>query len=203
MKNNTLAVIAAVSVVVLGVQAYTLYRLNDRVDRLTAQNQANETSPGTRPNLTKPLTPQPLPNEDFFNSQPWNPYEEMQRMQEEMEKMFGESFSRFHLNTPLGSLSKTPDVDLQDKADHYRVTVNAPGADESSIAVKLDGQLLNITIKTEQGKQQDDDKSGSYRYRERFVGEFRRVLTLPGPVDAERMKTEYRNGVLTIAVPKK
>lgn len=203
MKNNALAVIVAVLLVILGVQAYTLYRLNDRVDRLTAQNQTMQASPGARPNPTEPLTPLPLPNEDFFNSQPWNPYAEMQRMQEEMEKMFGESFSRFHLNTPLGSLSKTPDVDLQDKADHYRVTVNAPGADESSIAVKLDGQLLNITIKTEQGKQQEEDKSGSYRYRERFVGEFHRVLTLPGAVDAEGMKTEYRNGVLTITVPKK
>ncbi|AEG00963.1 Hsp20/alpha crystallin family protein [Methylomonas methanica] len=202
MKNNALVAIAVVLVVILGVQAYTLYRLNDRVDRLTAQNQSTETSPGVRPNVSKPAPP-PLPNEDFFNSQPWNPYEEMQRMQEEMEKMFGESFSRFHLNTPLGTLSRTPDVDLQDKADHYLVTVNAPGADESSIAVKLDGQLLNITIKTEQGKQQDDDKNGSYRYRERFVGEFHRVLTLPGPVDAERMKTEYRNGVLSITVPKK
>ncbi|MCK9604870.1 MAG: Hsp20/alpha crystallin family protein [Methylomonas sp.] len=203
MKNNTFAVIATVLVVILGIQAYMLYHLNARVDQLASQNQSIKASPGTRPNIPKPLTPKPLPQEDFLNSQPWNPYEEMQRMQDEVEKMFGESFSRFHLNAPLGSLSKTPEVDLQDKADHYRVTVNAPGADEASIVVKLDGQLLNITIKTEQGKQQDDDKNDSYRYRERFVGEFHRLLTLPGPVDSERMQTEYRNGVLTVTIPKK
>jgi len=46
-------------------------------------------------------------------------------------------FPRFHMKTPLGSLSKSPDVDLQEKPDRYIVTVNAPGADESSIDVKL------------------------------------------------------------------
>jgi HSP20 family protein len=107
------------------------------------------------------------------------------------------------MKMPLGSLSKSPDVDLQDKPDHYLVTVNAPGADQSAISVKLEGQLLHITIKTEQGKDDQDDKDNDYRYRERFVGEFQRVLTLPGPADAAKMKTDYKNGVLTITIPKR
>jgi HSP20 family molecular chaperone IbpA len=54
-----------------------------------------------------------------------------------MEHLFGDSFSRFHVNAPLGSLSKSPDVDLQEKPDSYIVTVNAPGAYEPSTDVKL------------------------------------------------------------------
>jgi len=42
-----------------------------------------------------------------------------------MEQLFGDSFLRFHMNTPLGSLSKVPEVDLQEKSDRYVVTVNA------------------------------------------------------------------------------
>ena len=107
------------------------------------------------------------------------------------------------MNTPLGSLSKVPDVDLQEKPDQYVVTVNAPGADQSSLEVKLEDRVLHISIKTEQAEDQTDGKNGQYSFRERFMGEFHRALTLPGPVDAAKMKTDYRNGVLTIALPKK
>jgi HSP20 family protein len=126
----------------------------------------------------------------------------MQRMQNEMEQIFGDSFSRFHLKSPIGSLNKTPDVDLQEKSDHYIVTVNVPGAEESSLHVKLEKQQLHISVKTEGAKEQADDQNGQYQYRERFVGEFQRVLTLPGPANAAQMKTDLHNGVLTITIPK-
>lgn len=203
MKNHTIAAVATFFAIILGIQTYMLFRLHDRVDQLSGQKPPSERLEPDLPKLAKPPLPKPLPDEDGFSGQPWNPYDEMQRMQDEMEKLFGDSFSRFHLNSPLGSLSKSPAIDLQDKPDHYLVTVNAPGADESSIDVKLDGQLLTISIKTEQGKQEDEDKNGNYHYRERFVGAFHRTLTLPGPADSENMKTEYRNGVLTITIPKK
>jgi HSP20 family protein len=119
-----------------------------------------------------------------------------------MEQIFGESFSRFHLNAPLGSLSKIPDVDLQEKPDQYVVTVNAPCADESSLVVKLEGRILHISIKTEHAEDQTDEKKGQYSFRERFKGELHRALTLPGAADAAKMKTDYHNGVLTITIPK-
>lgn len=202
MKNSTLAIVATVLILILGIQTYTIYRLNNRLDQLSQFKQSNDL-----PNLSirpKSLIPDPpTQNDDYFSGRNWNPYEEMQRMQDEMDKMFGESFSRFHLKTPLGSLSKSPDVDLEDKTDHYLVTVNAPGADKSSINVNVEGQLLHISIKTEQGKEEQNEDTKQYRYRERFVGELQRVLTLPGPVDASKMKSEYLNGVLTITIPKK
>lgn len=201
MKNETIAAIAAVLVIILGVQAYTMFRLNDRLNQLsgfssqTTEPQAKALSP-LKPQLPK------LDDDEFFKGRTWNPYAEMQHMQDEMEQMFNDSFSRFHIKTPLGSLSTAPDVDLQEKPDRYIVTVNAPGADESSIDVKLEDQVLNISIKTEHTKDETDDKNGQYRYRERFVGQFQRALTLPGPANASKMQTEYRNGVLTITIPK-
>ncbi len=202
MKNQLIAAIIVVLVIVLGIQAYILFRMNDRLNQLTTPNIAAEKpQPHLLPNVSKPTPPDM--NDDFLKDQPWNPYEEMQHMQKEMEQLFSESFSRFHVNSLLGSLSKIPEVDLQEKPDQYLVTVNAPGADESSISVKLEGQQLQITIKTEQAKETNDNQNKDFRYRERFVGEFQRILTLPGPADAAKMKTEYRNGVLTITIPKK
>jgi HSP20 family molecular chaperone IbpA len=87
-----------------------------------------------------------------------DPYKEMQRMQNEMEQLFSDSFSRFHMNNPLGSFNKTSEVDLQEKSDRYIVTVNAPGADESSLLVKLEDQILHISNKTENAEDQTDEK---------------------------------------------
>lgn len=197
MKNETIAAVVAVLVIVLGIQAYTMFQLNERLNQLSGQPSSLQTK---TPNLQK-LNPT-KPDDEFFKGRTWNPYEEMRHMQDEMEQMFGDSFSRFHMKTPLGSLSTTPDVDLQEKPDRYIVTVNAPGADESSMDIKLENQVLRISITTEQAKDEADDKDGQYRYRERFVGQFQRVLTLPGPANAAKMETAYRNGVLTITIPK-
>ncbi|WP_333875921.1 Hsp20/alpha crystallin family protein [Methylobacter sp.] len=201
MKNETIAAIASVLVIILGIQAYTMFRLNDRLNQLSGFYSQNGEPQSATSNQLKP-SPLKSDEDDLFKGGTWNPYAEMQRMQNEMEQIFDDSFSRFHMNTPLGSLNKTPDVDLQEKPDRYIVTVNAPGADESAMDIKLDDQVLRISIKTEQAKDETDDKSGQYRYRERFVGQFQRVLTLPGPANAAKMTTEYRNGVLTITIPK-
>ncbi|MDI1277955.1 Hsp20/alpha crystallin family protein [Methylobacter sp.] len=200
MKNETIAAIAAVLVIILGIQAYTMFRLNDRLNQLSGfYSQTGE--PQTLSNLPKSNRPK-SDDDEFFKDRTWNPYAEIQHMQNEMEQMFDDSFSRFHMKTPLGSLSKTPDVDLKEKSDRYIVTVNAPGADESSIDVKLEDQVLRISIKTEHAQDETDEKNGQYQYRERFVGQFQRALTLPGPANAAKMTTEYHNGVLTITIPK-
>lgn len=202
MKNEAIAAIAAVLVIILGIQTYTMFRLNDRLNQLSGfYSQTGDTQNKTQ-NPPKPDLSPSNKDDDFLKGLPWNPYSEIQHMQNEMEQMFDDSFSRFHIRTPIGSLNKTPDVDLQEKADRYIVTVNAPGADETSMDVKLEDQVLRISIKTEQVKDETDDKSGEYKYRERFVGQFQRALTLPGPANAAEMTTEYHSGVLTITIPK-
>jgi HSP20 family protein len=199
MKTQVIAGIAVVLAILLGIQTYMVFKLNDKLDQLSGhEDQAGQ--------ALKPFN-LPTPKRDlgdlFSKDHPWNPYEEMQRVQNEMEQIFGESFSRFHMNVPLGSLNKTPDVDLQEKPDRYIVTVNVPGADESSLDVKLEDRTLHISIKTEHTKDQtDEENDGDFKYRERFFGEFQRVLTLPGPANASKMKTDYRNGVLTVTIPK-
>lgn len=202
MKNETLAALAAVLVIVLGIQAYMTYRLNDRLNQLTGSYNLSTDSKISTSTPPKSKHPQSAINDDAFKKDAWDPYAEIRHMQNQVERMFENTFSRLHMKTPLGSLSKTPDVDLQEKPDRYIVTVNAPGADEASIDVKLEDRTLRISIKTEHAKDETDDKNGKYQYRERFVGQFHRVLTLPGPTDAAKMTSEYRKGVLTITLPK-
>jgi HSP20 family protein len=202
--NDKIIVISvgAILLLVVGIQTYVMFQLNEKVEQFSQQNESPFWQPIKKPPL--PATPDPkfTLNDPFSKNQFWNPYEEMQRMQAQMEQIFGDSFSRFHGTHPFGSFDKTPETDLKDTADAYVVTINAPGADKSSLDVKLEGQQLSISIKTEVGKDSSED-NGKYQRRERFVGKLHRVLTLPGAANAAKMTTDYTNGVLTITIPKK
>lgn len=195
MSQKTLIIVVGVLVVALAVQSYMLFTLNDKVSRLSDDGSA---SIELAPILPKPLLPKP--GQKPFPDQ-WDPYAEMERMQKEMEQIFGDSFSRLHMNTPLGSFNKTPEVDLQETANSYIVTANIPGADESTLDVKVENDVLTILVKTEKLSKQSGNQD-QYQRRERFVGQFQRSMTLPGPVDAARMSSEYQKGVLTIILPK-
>lgn len=203
MNNRNLTALGIVLTFVFGIQFYLIQQLNDKLNLLN-QKYPQVTKPQlkTLPRY-KQNTPTPDLNDHFFDNKSWHPYEEIQRMQKEMDKVFGDSFSRFHMQTPLGSFSKVPDVNLKEKSDHYIVTVNAPGADESSLKVKLEDQQLHISIKTQHTEDKIDENTGQYRFRERFWGEFQRILTLPGPANETKMQTDYHKGVLTITIPKK
>ncbi len=199
-KEKVILIIGVLLLIALSIQSYSIYLLNNRVIELSRPNLAPSISSISKNLELKPASP----NDKFFKQLPWNPYKELQEMQQEMEQLFNDSYSRFHINAPFESLNKIPDVDLQEKPDQYIVTMNAPGADISSLTVNLDDRLLHIAIKTEHTEDnKTDDKNGQYQFRERFVGELQRSLTLPGPADATKISTEYHNGLLTIIIPKK
>ena len=81
------------------------------------------------------------------------------------------------------------------------VQMNIPGADESNISVTLDDRLLTISGRTSSETKEGEDTDRFLRV-ERQSGQFQRSLTLPGPVDAERMNAAYKGGVLTVTIPK-
>jgi len=151
----------------------------------------------------------PLFDDDIFNTpfdaRTWNPYEEIQRMQRDMDRMFNNTFDRFNSSPDFQHLFRygisTPEIDVREDDSQYTVIVNLPGTDESDISVKLDGQKL--TIKGEQNyEKQNKDAMGNMIFRERRSGAFQRSITLPEPVRQNEMKTQVENGVLTITIPK-
>ena len=157
----------------------------------------------------RPYSPPSLFDDDFFNTpfdaQNWNPYEEIQRMQRDMDRLFNNAFSRFNRSPDFQHLFSqgvsTPEMDVQEDERQYTVIVNLPGADEKTVTVNLDGQVL--TVKGEQDySKQDKDAMGNVIYQERRRGSFRRSITLPEPVKNSGMKTDVDKGVLTITIPK-
>lgn len=204
MDNRQFKILLTAVIVIFGIQAYMLRGMQNKLDKITGQDHQATTYIPPLDKLIKPApTPIPALDDKFFNDPSWNPYKEMQRLQHKMDQVFGDSFSRFHNYAATENFIKQPDVNLQEKADNYIVTVNAPGADKSMLNVKIEDQRLHISIKSEQSKDLTDDKEGYRQYHERFMGEYQRVISLPKPVNADKMTRNYHNGVLTITIPKK
>lgn len=127
----------------------------------------------------------------------------MENMSLEMDRIFEDSFSEFRL-TPehkggydrrsFGSF-----VDLSEDDSGYVVTAYLPERDVKNVNVSVDVQTLKIEAKAETVAGQDKDQRSAAAVRKAHYSQF---LTLPGPVEADRMKIERKEGVLTVTLPK-
>jgi HSP20 family protein len=94
---------------------------------------------------------------------------------------------------------KVPAVDVADTATNYEITAELPGLDEKNIEVKFsDGTL---TIRGEK-KDEKEEKKKDYYLSERHYGSFQRSFTVPDWVDPEKIEAAFKDGVLTVTLPK-
>ena len=94
---------------------------------------------------------------------------------------------------------KAPAVDIADNAKAYEITAELPGMDEKNVEVKFsDGTL---SIKGEK-KDEKEEKNKDYYLSERRYGSFQRSFSVPDGVDAEKIEAAFKNGILTVTLPK-
>jgi HSP20 family protein len=97
------------------------------------------------------------------------------------------------------TFGKAPAVDIAEREKEYEVTAELPGMEEKDIDVKyVDGVL---TIKGEK-KEEKEEKRKDYYLSERRFGSFQRSFQVPNGIDADQIDASFRNGVLTVALPK-
>ena len=191
MKKPIIIALGVILFTALGVQTYMFYRLHQQVSELRSGNP-----------FALHFKDDSLPNDEQGDKELRDTFQELQHMHNEMEQLLGDSFSRFQTHSGAGAFIKMPALDLKEEADRYIVSLDLPGADVSSLNVKLAGQGLFISVKTESSNDQNEGGKNQYHRRERIAGTYQRSLTLPGPVKESAMTTNYSNGVLTIAIPK-
>ena len=92
-----------------------------------------------------------------------------------------------------------PAADMYETKNEVVVTAELPGLSEKDIHLSLTDDVL--TIKGERQWTGDADQASHHR-RERWFGKFERAFSLPAPVDAGQVKATYRDGVLTVNLPK-
>jgi len=100
------------------------------------------------------------------------------------------------------SQPRTPAVDVRDEADRYVVEAELPGLSEKDIRLELKNNVLSLsTLNGDEKEKKDDD--GRWIRRERREFRFSRSFTLPEDTDAEKIEAKFRDGLLTIELPKR
>ncbi len=99
--------------------------------------------------------------------------------------------------------TKTPSVDILENENAYVVEAELPGYSEKEVDVHVDKHVLKISSMRESEKEEKDEKvSPNYLIRERYTSSFERSFTLPEGVDEENIEGEFKNGILTLSIPK-
>lgn len=126
------------------------------------------------------------------------PFNDLNRMRNELDRIFQDPFSLVTLGTSFFE-GWTPALDIYEDKDKYVAKAELPGLKNEDIDVSLEGNTLTISGER---KQEEERKEGDTYRSERYFGRFQRSVTLPARVDASKIQATYKDGVLTVSIPK-
>jgi len=129
----------------------------------------------------------------------FDPFEDMFRYFQEMERMMSEMMRGFGREFPGLEAGFEPRIEMYETPDEIVVRAEMPGLDKDSIDVKVRGNYL--IIKGVKKQEQKEEKDNVF-FSETFYGEFQRVIPLPVEVKEEGIEAYYDKGVLEIRLPK-
>ncbi len=132
----------------------------------------------------------------------WEPFRDLLTLQERMNRMFDESYRGRGAGEDDWSLGGAwaPPVDIYEHDGNIVMTAELPGVDAKDVDVRVENNLL--TLRGER-KWSSEVKKESYHRVERSYGSFTRSFTLPNVVDTDKIKADFKDGMLKLVLPKK
>ena len=110
--------------------------------------------------------------------------------------LFDDFFDEDFFTKKEKNLMKT---DIREKENEYIIDIDLPGFSKENINLSLENGYLNISAKTENNNDENNDK---YIRQERFYGECSRSFYVGDGIKEEDIDAEFKNGILKITVPK-
>ncbi|HLK63070.1 MAG TPA: Hsp20/alpha crystallin family protein [Bryobacteraceae bacterium] len=114
-------------------------------------------------------------------------------------RLFEDAFSRA-LSEPQSNRPWAPNVDIYETGEELVVKADVPDVEQKDIDVRVENQTLTISG---QRKFQQQESGKGYHRIERNYGNFVRSFAVPNSFDTEKVSASYKNGVLTVSLPKK
>ncbi|WP_456384661.1 Hsp20/alpha crystallin family protein [Persephonella sp.] len=129
----------------------------------------------------------------------WNPFRELARIEQELNKVFNELVPTPKTAEIAEVTTWNPRVDIYEKDNKLVIEAEIPGAKKEDVEVKIKDNA--VVIKGEV-KKEEEEKDKTYYRTERFYGVFERVIPLPVEVKVDEAKATFENGILKIEIPK-
>jgi len=127
----------------------------------------------------------------------YDPYREIRTLQN---RLFGSSPVRRERDEELSLGAWIPPVDIEEDQEKLALTAELPGFKENDIDIQVEGGVLTI-----RGERKFEDKQDGKNFHrvERSYGQFVRSFTLPNNVDRDNVKATFKDGLLSIELPKR
>jgi HSP20 family protein len=128
----------------------------------------------------------------------WPGFGRLTNLRDEIDRLFEVPLAELARSSQLLS-GWTPAFDVYEDKDNFYVRAELPGMRKEDIDLSMHNGSLSIS-----GERKSDDKlmeAEVYR-AERFFGRFQRTITLPTQVAVEKIKAQYKDGVLSVTLPK-
>ena len=140
----------------------------------------------------------------YVTRKTWNPAGETLALSDVMDRLMRNAFvspSRWLENGSNGSNFDAPALDVSETADGYTVKAARPGWKPENVDVSFENGVLTLKGEWNDENEQHDEKT-KWHAKEIRTSSFRRSITLPTDVEADKALAEFDNGVLTLNIPK-
>jgi HSP20 family protein len=128
--------------------------------------------------------------------QRWDPIRDFARVQEEMARLFDDRLA----GRPGESMGWTPACDIFEDEEGVTLRFDLAGVDPKDVDIRFENGVM--TLRGER-KLEREEKKEHYHRVEMAYGAFTRSFSLPATIDADKIRAESKNGVLTVQLPKR
>lgn len=133
----------------------------------------------------------------------WDPFRELEDMNERLNRVFGRAnlarSSEAASKDALVGFDWAPTVDISESAEEFQIKAELPEVKKEDVKISIEDGVLRISGERKQEKEEQGKK---WHRVERTYGSFMRTFTLPSNVDDSKVRADYKDGVLTLRLPK-
>jgi HSP20 family protein len=130
----------------------------------------------------------------------WNPFRELDEVQNRLGSFFGGRFPRFgDGNGGLKLADWSPQVDITEDEKEFLIKADLPEMKKDEIKVNVENGILTVSGER---KTEKEEKNKKFHRIERSYGTFERSFALPDNADGSKVKAEFKEGVLRVHLPK-
>jgi HSP20 family protein len=133
----------------------------------------------------------------------WNPFRELEELNARINRSFGSSLLHRDLDAPgkdaLVGFDWSPSVDITETSEEFQIKAELPEVKKEDVKIHVENGMLSISGERKQEKEEQNKK---WHRVERSYGSFLRTFTLPENVDESKVRAEFKDGLLTMRLPK-